>query len=162
MLPAVLLASSCLAILACGGAAASPETRADGRLPPVTTQAGGDSADGSEPRPVGAEAVERPVAAPEATGRAGRRAFVDPATLRLVPPPPPDKQTPETFTDPLAFSDEGLEVETLPDGTMKVDLQGRFRQGLYARRGADGEITTDHRPIAPAAKVVPGAEEVQQ
>ena len=34
---------------------------------------------------------------------------------------------------------EGLEVETLPDGSKKIDLQGRYRQAPVARLNDEGE-----------------------
>jgi len=34
---------------------------------------------------------------------------------------------------------EGLEVETLPDGSKKIDLQGRYRQAPVARVNDEGE-----------------------
>lgn len=34
---------------------------------------------------------------------------------------------------------EGLDVETLPDGSKKIDLQGRYRQAPVARVNEEGE-----------------------
>jgi hypothetical protein len=71
---------------------------------------------------------------------------------------PPDDAAPEpdasaqldlSVLDPelaeaLSTSSEGLVVEYRPDGSFHVDLQGRFRQAMFARVDAAGKVTVDH------------------
>lgn len=47
-------------------------------------------------------------------------------------------------------SSEGLELVELPDGSLMVDLEGRFRNALVAHLDADGRISVAHGPIEPA------------
>ena len=67
----------------------------------------------------------------------------------LTPPRPEAPQvTPPAATPPpadlvnaLRRDGEGLVVETAPDGTKVMNLQGRFRNVLVARRNPDGTIS---------------------
>ena len=43
----------------------------------------------------------------------------------------------------LSRSDEGLVSERLPNGTVRVDLQGRFQNASVAHIGADGLVHTN-------------------
>ncbi len=43
----------------------------------------------------------------------------------------------------LSRSTEGLQAQYLPDGTVMLDLQGRFQEFSMARLGADGRIVFD-------------------
>lgn len=84
-------------------------------------------------------------AAPAASG--GLRAYLDPATGRLIDQPPFGEPTLELSDEALyRFSTDhfGLIEERLPDGTLKVDLKGRFRAGTVATVDEDGDVQT-HR-----------------
>lgn len=84
-------------------------------------------------------------AAPAASG--GLRAYLDPATGRLIERPPFAEPTLELSDEALyRFSTDhfGLVEERLPDGTLKVDLKGRFRAGSVATVDEDGDVRT-HR-----------------
>lgn len=78
---------------------------------------------------------------PAASG--GLRAYLDPATGRLIDHPPYGKPTLELDRDTLSmFSSDGFGLieETLPDGTVKIDLRGRFREGTAATTNESGDI----------------------
>lgn len=75
---------------------------------------------------------------------------------------PGGAEQPETATllaDPdlaAAFSTsaEGLFEETLPDGSVRVRLQGRFQSALVATVTPGGRVTTSHRPLPGTAFVL--------
>ncbi len=74
----------------------------------------------------------------------GMTAHIDPETGELIPPP--DDYVPERIVDEgmramLSQSVEGLEFVTMPDGSVQVDLQGRFQHFNVARVGDDGQVT---------------------
>lgn len=84
-------------------------------------------------------------AAPAASG--GLRTYLDPATGRLIDHPPYGEPTLELSDEALyRFNTDhfGLIEERLPDGTLKVDLKGRFRAGSVATVDEDGDVQT-HR-----------------
>ena len=91
------------------------------------------------------------LAGDDAPGTSGLRAAIDPATGELTSEPVAADAV-QSVTDPLQWSSEGLVIETLPDGTERVDLQGRFQSASYARVAADGalEIRYDAEQAAPA------------
>lgn len=106
----------------------------------------------------------------ESTNRSGMRAYIDPETGELVGYRPPDRadvQVSERLRQALSRSDEGLESVTLPDGSVRVDLQGRFRHLNAARLDAGHELHTicvDHFShllefIAPANSASEAGEE---
>lgn len=83
--------------------------------------------------------------APAASG--GLRAYLDPATGRLIDHPPYGRPTIELRTRELYMfttDDFGLIERKMPDGSYAMDLEGRFRQGTVATVGENGEIET-HR-----------------
>lgn len=63
----------------------------------------------------------------------------------------------------LSRSSEGLVFQRGPDGTISVDLQGRFQNVSVARIDADGEIRTgcvaSHASLAEFLAAHPGASE---
>ena len=63
----------------------------------------------------------------------------------------------------LSRSTEGLVFQRAPDGTISVDLQGRFQNVSVARIDADGEIRTgcvsSHESLAEFLAAHPGAAE---
>jgi len=87
---------------------------------------------------------------PQAAGRgqqpvsrqvAGQQVFVDPATGRLRQPTPEEAQRLTAgLQELLSDSPEGLEVIHLPDGSMMVDLQGRFENVSLATVDAGGNL----------------------
>lgn len=79
-----------------------------------------------------------------ATAEAGMRAYVDPATGKLVSQPvTAEQQRQATASDP-AFSQDSsdLRVVQMPDGSTMMDLQGRFQQATVADKQADGSLRT--------------------
>lgn len=48
----------------------------------------------------------------------------------------------------LSSSSEGLYEEVLPDGSIMVDLQGRFRSVAFATLTESGRVQVSHRPPA--------------
>lgn len=63
----------------------------------------------------------------------------------------------------LSRSSEGLVFQRAPNGTVSVDLQGRFQNVSVARIDADGEIrtgcVTSHESLAEFLAAHPGASE---
>jgi len=66
--------------------------------------------------------------------------YRDPETGELTTPPANVMRTLQP--DAINFSDEGLEVITLADGTKMIDLQGRFQMSATIKPKPDG--TFDH------------------
>ncbi len=94
----------------------------------------------ASPRPSSrkpARAAHPPAAT--ARGRAGMVVGIDPASGELGPPTAEQLQTIRAQSDPtLDRSTAGLEVVTFPDGSQRVNLQGRFRAYSVLTIGADG------------------------
>lgn len=93
--------------------------------------------------------VPRDTSAPVLHAAPAHRAFVDPDTGELTSPPPSDGLAPRRVLDPrlaraLSTSHDGLRQVRFPDGTVKVDLQGRFQSLLRARVGEDGTVSIGH------------------
>jgi hypothetical protein len=88
----------------------------------------------------GAPAAAEPVDGPSA--QSGMRAYVDPRTGALQNTPPPGTAMPA----PPAFSRSGagLVESRRPDGSVMIDLQGRFRSPLVATVTPDGTLHIDH------------------
>jgi len=75
---------------------------------------------------------------------AGMRAYVDPATGKLVSQPvTAEQQRQATASDP-AFSQDSsdLRVVQMPDGSTMMDLQGRFQQATVVAKQSDGSLST--------------------
>lgn len=62
--------------------------------------------------------------------------YRDPETGELTVPPPHIAQALQQ--DSINFSDAGLEVVILPDGSKMIDLQGRYQMSSVVKPGADG------------------------
>ena len=75
---------------------------------------------------------------------AGMRAYVDPATGKLVSQPvTAEQQRQATASDPAFGQDSSdLRVVQMPDGSTMMDLQGRFQQATVATKQADGSLST--------------------
>ncbi len=86
----------------------------------------------------------------ETQNRSGMRAHIDPETGELIgyrAPEATDARISDHVRNALSRSDEGLESVTLPDGSVRVDLQGRFRHLNAARTGSGhgpDSICVDH------------------
>ena len=62
-----------------------------------------------------------------------------------------------TLSRALKRSGEGLVVEQHADGTVMVDLQGRFQHAVLARVNADGTVEMQcHDQLRPAAEFLAG------
>jgi hypothetical protein len=83
-------------------------------------------------------------------GTAAMRAAIDPETGQLVTGPAAerlaetgaDKQADAELEQMLSRSDAGLQQVHRPDGTVSVNLEGRFMSASVARIGADGKVET--------------------
>ena len=83
-------------------------------------------------------------------GTAALRAAIDPETGQLVTGPAAarlaetgaDKQAEADLEQMLSRSDAGLQQVHRPDGTVSVNLEGRFMSASVARLGADGRVET--------------------
>jgi len=69
---------------------------------------------------------------------AGLLYYRDPETGQLGVPPADVMQALQL--DERNFSDEGLEVVILPDGTKMIDLQGRYQMSSVIKPGQNGVI----------------------
>ena len=88
----------------------------------------------------------------------GYRAFVDPATGRLVSPTPEQARQPLPLSaeeeNAFSTSDQGLYQEQLPGGGYKANLQGRFRSSVFATVDPAGGVTINHvKPGTSASQV---------
>lgn len=85
---------------------------------------------------------EAPAASAESVGQSGMLAFVDPETGELVSSPVTEeqKQFAERAGNDLNFSDEGLVQQVMPDGSVMVDLQGRYQMSMVVDVQADGSL----------------------
>ncbi len=112
-----------------------------------------DEASNSAPQ----EAADESTAATDATDEAAASSAVEPtvgaATMRVVRDPETGTMRPPTKGEltplssraqsALSRSSEGLTSVRHPDGTVTVDLQGRFRSMTVARRADDGSMNVD-------------------
>jgi hypothetical protein len=75
---------------------------------------------------------------------AGMRAYVDPATGKLVSQPVTAEQQRQATASEPAFSQDSsdLRVVQMPDGSTMMDLQGRFQQATVAAKQTDGSLRT--------------------
>ena len=78
---------------------------------------------------------------PSEVGNSSLRAFIDPETGALSSQPAP-RPSGKTLMPALSRSNEGLTPITLPDGTVMVNLQGRFQNAGLARIDAKGVLHT--------------------
>lgn len=76
----------------------------------------------------------------------GLRAYLDPATGRLIDHPPYGKPTlriSSTALERFSTSHFGLIEQVLPNGLRLVHLRGRFRQGSVATVNDDGTVKVE-------------------
>ena len=64
--------------------------------------------------------------------------YRDPETGELSMPPPEVMRAMQI--DELNFSDRGLRVQILPDGSKMIDLQGRFKMSSTVKVGPNGPV----------------------
>jgi hypothetical protein len=76
------------------------------------------------------------------------RAYVDPQTGQLTSQPSAEVQAEVRKAQEQGVQPQGsrppLREEVLPDGTVKMDLHGRFNQDLVMDRQGDGTYSTHH------------------
>ena len=74
-----------------------------------------------------------------------QKAYIDPETGELTDQPPSSS---DNITSNNRVEENAelppMEVTTHADGTVQIDLNGRFRTPLQARIGCDGQIITMH------------------
>jgi hypothetical protein len=92
---------------------------------------------------VGVTAGAGEVGAPTPASGPSMRAYVDPATGKLLKKPPPGARVPPATAE-SSRSSQGLVEEPVPGGGVKVDLQGRFRSPLVATVRPDGSVGVRH------------------
>lgn len=93
-----------------------------------------------------AASVEEPETAP-APAMSGLRVMIDPETGQMVVPPAAERHKmalSPAMQNALSRSDEGLPTVVLPDGTVMVNLQGRFQNLLFATVDAEGQLKIGH------------------
>ena len=121
-----------------GQPAAAEEGQAASPGPPQT----GSNAGASQP----------PAAIPK--GGSGMNIYIDPSTGAILPGPAhgavPLQLTPE-LQNALSTSHEGLVETPTADGSVKVDLQGRFQSPLAATIDANGNLRIQHLHEMPEA-----------
>jgi hypothetical protein len=83
-----------------------------------------------------------------ATKQSAARVYIEPETRKLGGPPPGTELPGLSIAlqNKLSRSDEGLEKRLLPNGTLLVNLQGRFQNMSVVTMTPDGEthITCNH------------------
>jgi len=85
-------------------------------------------------------------------GSAGMHVALDPETGELgMPSPEQQKQLHAELDEMLSRSTDGLRREVLPDGTVRVNLQGRFQNASIATIDAQGRLHTGCIDAAAAA-----------
>jgi hypothetical protein len=89
-------------------------------------------------------------------GQAGMRAYLDPKTGK-VGPPPRDHAAP-SVAEQKAYntSGQGLVAVPAPGGGQMVDLQGRFQNTVSATLKPDGTVKTECHPNGSAAAEAAG------
>jgi hypothetical protein len=91
-----------------------------------------------------ADAAAYKTDAVDPVGAAAMRVRLDPESGTLLLDTSPMATNKATDLEAmLSRSDEGLVSEFLPNGTVRVDLQGRFQNASVAHIGADGRIHTN-------------------
>jgi hypothetical protein len=101
-----------------------------------------DAAPAAEPRQGAATQVEVAEPAPPVAA-AGLVAYIDPVTGGHTSNPTDEQRAAmaAALANTLSRSQEGLVEVVLPDGSVMVDLQGRFQNAVVVRRGPDGTLT---------------------
>jgi hypothetical protein len=89
--------------------------------------------------------------------------FIDPVTGEWTSSPPPDEQMLLfSLSDPaLNTPVEDLEMLMHPDGSVSVDLQGRFQSRVFATIDGDGKLSMSHSPSATSQTAAMPADSAQ-
>jgi hypothetical protein len=84
----------------------------------------------------------------------GYKVFIDPATGQISAPPKIEKSDATTLQDArtlqieennaLQTSHQGLYEERMPDGSYRLNLQGRFQSSIHARLDKSGKPVISH------------------
>lgn len=92
-------------------------------------------------------AQEKPVTSEAAAGPqglGGLQVSIDPATGKLRAPSPEEARAMTASLERIfRQSTQGLQAEQRSDGSLKLDLEGRFLSVSLGRRNPDGSVTTD-------------------
>ena len=75
-------------------------------------------------------------------GAAAMRASIDPETGMLSVNPTHFESSSKMLETALSRSSDGLVQETMPNGTVRMNLQGRFMSASMARLDAQGHVHT--------------------
>jgi hypothetical protein len=97
-------------------------------------------------------------------GGAGLRVHIDPATGKPFTPPAAERAVPagSWLERAMSSSGAGLEEVRLPNGAVRVNLQGRFMNALFATIGPDGKLVVGHEPPASLAGAAAGASAAEE
>jgi len=112
-------------------------------------------ADAQAGSPADVKAVQSAV---PSAGQTGMRAYFDPQTGKIGPPPPDQAVPPRSGAEQNAYSTaaEGLVVLPAPEGGQMIDLQGRFQTSITATLKPDGTVQTDCHPSGKAQEAGAG------
>lgn len=93
-------------------------------------------------RPIVAPARPTPAKAAPVSGQSGMRIFRDPETGEIGPPTAAQAAEVARIdgAENLEFSSQGLEQVRHADGSVSMDLEGRFQEYLVVRKDASGKI----------------------
>ena len=90
-------------------------------------------------------------------GAAAMRASIDPETGMLSVNPTRVESSSKMLETALSRSSDGLVQETMPNGTVRMNLQGRFMSASVARLDAQGHVhTTCTEDLDQAQRVLHG------
>jgi hypothetical protein len=86
------------------------------------------------------------------------RAYFDPQTGKIGPPPPDQAGPASAAAEQNAYSTaaDGLVVVPAPGGGQMIDLQGRFQATITATLKPDGTVETDCHPSGKALEAGTG------
>ena len=133
------------------GAADRP--RADAKLPAATASV--VAAPGAAPLPVASPARIARTEPATVAGAAGMRIFKDPNSDM---PGPPTEEASALEMDSNSEDMTGLATVTLPDGSLMIDLQGRFQESMVVQITPDGQrVTTCTRNVKKTLAQAPAA-----
>ncbi len=83
-------------------------------------------------------------------GQAGHRIYIDPMTGQLIPGPELERSEPIPLSarerNAMSTSSRGLVEEYHPDGSVSVNLQGRFQSAIFATVDKEGKVRISHTP----------------
>ena len=78
----------------------------------------------------------------------GYKVFIDPSTGQISAPPKIEKSDATTLqieeNNALQTSHQGLYEERMPDGSYRLNLQGRFQSSIHARLDKSGKPVISH------------------